>query len=470
MISHCRRYLNRYFNRMRVLLFTPLGWRYLLAQVTNPDNWLRPPIFLLPLVLVPACWVPNPLLWVSIPLLLVSAVGLVRLVNLWGTRLEQRVPLMPVLLALGLLPLGLLFAYIAILTEPYFFNRKRLNRTLRGYNHLTYKTPRGIRTDPVPAAMLLFCLVLAITPRSLRTYPIAVENRYLRDWWDSAHWANVEVMGDEHNDAATEFYLDQASAAIRITFTTPVLDYYLERLIQWDEGVHWWFLDHPPPFYSQKPYRSSTWGGLCRRPPRDLYFLDLSRPPQYHPSGGYHPLWIARQAAVLLAKETPPDYRGAPRLALWLPRGGEPAWTRVTGLQRQRRLKELLETSDYYRERIQEMLDYFRSRETRLTAMQRYLYHPDAQEERDHRHMRIRQTLEEYDAQDRLVEAGIAHDDAMARELFDMDRGEFEKELDEFLNELPIRADAYPLGDYQPRPYSLFDLKAFVPYDVPVRD
>jgi hypothetical protein len=463
MVSRLRTYLR--------LPFTPWGRRILLVRFTAPDPWLLPPIFLLPLVLVPSSWVPNPLLWVSIPLLLVSAVGLVRLFKLWGPELaERRAPLMPVLVALGLLPLGLLFAYMGILTEPYFFHNKRLNRTLRGYNHLAYKNPKGIRTDPVPAAMLLGCLLLAITPRQLRTYPISALDRYSPANWDVGHWENVEVLGDAHNDAGTEFYLDRASAAIRITFTMPVLDYYLERLIQWDEGMHWWFLERPPPFYSQKPFRSHCWGGLLRRAPRDLYFLNTSRPPQYHPSGGYHPLWIARQTAMLLAKETPPNYRGAPRLAPWTPRGGQPAWTRVTGVQRQQRLRELLETNDDYRERTHELLDFFRSKETSMTAMQRYLYHPDAQGERDHRHMRIREHLEEGDAQDRMVEAAIAHDDAMARELFELDQDEFEEELDEFLDDLPDEPHAYPAEGVDPRPYSLFAPKIFVPYDVPNRD
>jgi hypothetical protein len=463
-----------FFKRIRIYLrffAMPWGQRWLLDRLSTLRPWLRPPILLMPLVLLPSTITPNPLLWVSILLLLMASFGLIDLGRVWGYKLVDRTPLLPFIMILGVLPLGLLFSYMGILTEPYFYNTKKLNRTLRGYNHISFKVPKGIRTDPVPAGLLLGCLLLGITPRQLRTYPIGILDRYHPENWDIAHWENVEVLGDDHNDAATEFYLDRASAAIKITFTFPVLDYYLERLIQWDEGVYWWFADRPPPFYSQKPFRSNCWGGLLRQAPKDLYFLDTGRPPQYHQSGGYHPLWIARQASLLLAKETPPNYRGAPRLAPWVLGGGQPAWTRVSGAQRQQRLQELLETNEYYRERTHEMLAYFRSRETVMSAMQRYLYHPDAQEERDHRHMRIREHIEEGEAQDRLVEATIAHDDAMATELWELDFEEFEEDLEEFMEKvLETKACSEVEGLAAPRMYSLFDLKIFVPYDVPARD
>lgn len=371
---------------------------------------------------------------------------------------------------IALLPLALMFTYIGILTEPYFFNSRRLKKTLRGTNHLPFRPPRGIRTDPVPAALLIGTLILVISSKIFRTVPFSALDSYSPDNWDQGHWENVEVLGDEHSDDAAEFYLDRASSAIRITFTTPVLDYYLERLIQYDEGVHWWFPDRPPPFYSEKPFRSSCWGGVPRTAPRDLYFVDPTGPaPQYHPRGGYHPLWVNRQAALMLGKQPLAETRIGFYRPLWLPVGSAPPHVRPappTAAQRQQRLLARLE-HEWFREGVESILKRFRSRETTMTDLQRYLYHPDAQEERDHRHMRIRQHLDEQDELDRLADAARDAGDEQQEYLFYCRYDDWEDELESFDEEIEEELNAIPILDRKPLPYSAFELRPFVPYSTP---
>jgi hypothetical protein len=454
-----------YFRRLRWLFFSPAGHQFLPGWLLRPGHWL----WGFSLVALALTLFSSPLTirgaLLSLVLLLL-AVQLARVVARRGPGRLRRLLLYPALLLLALLPLALLLSYIGILTEPYFFNSRRLNRTLRGQNHLAYRPPRGIRTDPVPFGLLLGALVLILSSKQVRSTPLPRQEKYSEENWDRGHWENVEVLGDEHSDAAAEFYLDRASAAIRITFTTPVLDYYLERLIQFDEGVHWWFADRPPLFYGQKPFRAHCWGGVPRYAPRDLYFIDPSGPPpQYHPKGGYHPLWVARQASLMLAKEPPAELRLGFSRPLWLPPGPvrPPTFRPLAASQRQQRLLQRLE-DDSYRERIEKILGRFRSRETTLTAMQHYLYHPDAQGERDHRHMRIRQHLDEQDELDRLADAAQVENDLQQLLFYQQSCDAWEEELFEFEKEIREDFNAIPLLERTPREYSLWELRPFVPY------
>jgi hypothetical protein len=301
--------------------------------------------------------------------------------------------------------------------------------------------------------------------RSIRTFPASVLDRYIASNWDIGHWENVEVLGDEHSDAAAEFYLDRASAAIRITFTTPVLDYYLERLIHFDEGVYWWFPDRPPPFYGEKPFRAHNWGGVPRYAPRDLYFVDPMGPaPQYHPKGGYHPLWVQRQVALLLAKEPPAAFRAGGRRPPWLFPVETRPFVRTGPAQKQQKILHLLESDDYYREGVEAMIKFFRTRETSMNAMQRYLYHPDSKGDRDHRHMRIRQHIEEQDELDRLADAARDADDENKDYLNATSWYAWDDEFEEFLDDLDGDINTIPLLERRPLPYSAYDPRPFVPY------
>jgi hypothetical protein len=456
--------MTSFFGRLRVILFTPLGRRVFL-----PDRLLRPAPWLwsVALVALVSALLPSTL---SLSALSLSALLLVLSFQIaLAVRRRGAHRLRPLfswaLLLLSLLPLALLLTYIGILTEPYFFSSKRLNRTARGQNHLAYRPPRGIRTDPVLIGCLLGLFLWGISYRSIRTTPVSSLDRYSPNNWDIGHWENVEVLGDEHSDAAAEFYLDRASSAIRITFTTPVLDYYLERLIQFDEGVYWWFPERPPPFYGEKPFRPHSWGGVLRYVPRDLYFVDpLGSAPQYHPRGGYHPLWIQRQAALLLAKEPSPPFRGGFRRPLWLHRPDLPVLSRTSNLQRQQKTLALLESSEFYRESVEKILGRFRSRETAMNPMQRYLYHPDSKGDRDHRHMRIRQHLDEQDELDRLADAARDADDENKEYLHGRIWDEWDDELEEFFDDLAEDINAVPLLERRPAPYSAFECRPFVPY------
>jgi len=453
------------FRRLRFLVFTASGRQYLPEQLLRPGHWLWA-IALggLALALVPST---SPL-GLGLSLLLFYLVFRLSLTVAWRGGQRLRPLIFPTLLLLSLLPLALVLIYIGIFTEPYFFSKKRLKRTLRGTNHVTFRPPRGIRTDPVLVAFLIGTLILLASSKLVRTTPASRNDKYVSENWDIGRWENVEVLGDDHNDAAAEFYLDRASSAIRITFTTPVLDYYLERLIQFDEGVHWWFPDRPPLFYSEKPFRASCWGGLPRYAPRDLYFVDPTGPaPQYHPRGGYHPLWVNRQAALMLGKQPLPEIRLGSRRPLWLlsdPAAPLSRFVPSSARQRQQRLLARIEQDEEFRERIEKILGRFRSRETSMNAMQHYLYHPDAQGERDHRHMRIREHLDEQDELDRMADAYVAADEENQEYLYGCSFDDWEDELEEFDEELEEDLNAIPVLVRKPQPYSLYELRAFVPY------
>jgi hypothetical protein len=160
-----------------------------------------------------------------------------------------------------------------------------------------------------------------------------------------------------------------------------------------------------------------------------------------------------------------------PGRPLWLsPRGVVPGPVPVsrlvgpTAVQRQQRLLSRLEEDEVFREYIEKTIKRFRSRETAMNAMQRYLYHPDAKGERDHRHMRIREALDEGDAQDRMMDAAQEASDENQDHLHFLSLDEFEYEFLDYEEELLYDLYTPPLEGEEPCPYSAFEDKPFVPY------